>query len=41
VIELRERYQYGVELSMAKEVYNQNLGLARRILGQAKEIAEG
>jgi len=41
VIELRERYQYGVELSMEKDIYSGNLEMARRILGKAKEIVEG
>ncbi len=40
VIEIREKYQYGTELSIKEELYNENLGIARKILGKAKEIIE-
>ena len=40
VIEQRERYQYGVELSMKKEIYSESLEMAKKILGKAKEVVE-
>lgn len=40
VINLREKYQYGVELSMKKEIFNENLEVVKILLGKAKEIIE-
>jgi uncharacterized protein (UPF0332 family) len=40
VIEIREKYQYGVELSMKEELYNENVEIAKKILGKTKEIIE-
>ncbi|MBU4069595.1 MAG: HEPN domain-containing protein [Nanoarchaeota archaeon] len=40
VISLRERYQYGVELSMKKEIFEENLKIAKKLLGKVKEIIE-
>ena len=40
VISLRERYQYGVELAMKKEIFNENLEIAKKLLGKVKEIIE-
>lgn len=40
VIELREKYQYGVELSMKEEIFNENFELAKKLLGKVKEIIE-
>lgn len=39
-IELREKYQYGVELSMKEDIFNDNLELAKKLLGKVKEIIE-
>jgi len=40
VIEIREKYQYGTELSMKEELYNENIDIAKKILGKTKEIIE-
>ena len=40
VIGLRERYQYGVELSMREEIFNENFEVAKELLGKVKEIIE-
>jgi len=40
VISLRERYQYGVELSMKKEIFNENVKMAKELLGKVKEVLE-
>lgn len=40
VIELREKYQYGVELSMKEELFNENFELAKKVIGKIKEIIE-
>ena len=40
VISLRERYQYGVELSMKKEIFEDNLKTAKELLEKTKEIIE-
>ena len=40
VIEIREQYQYGTELTMKEELYNDTLRLAKMLLGKAKEIIE-
>ena len=40
VIELREKYQYGVELSMKEDIFNENFELAKKIIGKAKVIIE-
>ena len=36
-IEIRERYQYGTELTMKENLYKDTLELARKILAKAKE----
>lgn len=38
VINLREKYQYGVEFSMKKELFDENLELAKKLLGEVKEV---
>jgi len=40
IIDLREKYQYGVELSMKEEIFNENLEIAKKLLGRIKEIVE-
>lgn len=40
VVEIREQYQYGTELSMKEELYKGTFELAKKILGKAKEIIE-
>ena len=40
VIELREKYQYGVELSMKENIFNENFELAKKVIGKAKVIIE-
>ena len=40
VVELREKYQYGVELSMKEEIFNKNFEIAKILLGKVKEIIE-
>ena len=40
VIGLREKYQYGVELSMNEEIYNDNFEFSKKILGKVKELVE-
>ncbi len=40
VIEIREKYQYGTELSMKEKLYHENLDIAKKILGKTKEIIE-
>ncbi|MDP2925065.1 MAG: hypothetical protein Q8N99_01710 [Nanoarchaeota archaeon] len=40
VIELREKYQYGVELSMKEELFNENFELAKKVIGTTKVIIE-
>lgn len=40
VISLREKYQYGVELSMKEKIFDENLEIAKKLLGKAKEIIE-
>lgn len=39
-MEIRERYQYGTELSMEDTLYRETLELARKVLSKAKEIIE-
>ena len=39
-VELREKYQYGVELSMKEDIFNENFELAKKLLGKVKEIIE-
>ena len=40
VIEIREKYQYGTDLTMREDLYNSTLILAKDILGKTKEIIE-
>ena len=40
IVGLREKYQYGIELSMKKELFNESLNLARKLLGRVKEVLE-
>jgi len=40
IVSLRERYQYGVELSMKMEIFNENFEIAKKLLGKVKEIIE-
>ena len=40
IVGLREKYQYGIELSMKKELFNESLNLARKLLGRVKEGLE-
>ena len=40
ITDIREQYQYGTELSMKEELYDDTLKLAKKILGKAKEIIE-
>lgn len=40
IVEVRERYQYGTELSMKEELYKDTLELAKKILGKVKKIIE-
>ncbi len=40
VIELREKYQYGIELSMKEELFNENFELAKKVIGIAKVVVE-
>ncbi|MBU1252588.1 MAG: hypothetical protein KJ905_02505 [Nanoarchaeota archaeon] len=40
IIILREKYQYGVELSMREELFNSALEVAKKLLGKVKEILE-
>lgn len=39
-IEVRERYQYGVDLSMREDIFTENLELAKKVLGKVKKIIE-
>lgn len=41
IINLREKYQYGIELSMRKELFDESLDLAKKLLGEVKEVIEG
>jgi hypothetical protein len=36
----KEKYQYGTDLSMKEELYNETLEIAKIILGKVKEILE-
>lgn len=40
IIEFRERFQYGTELSMKEEIYLENIDIAMKILDKVKEIIE-
>ena len=40
IIELREKYQYGIELSMKEDIFNENFDIAKILLGKVKEIIE-
>ena len=40
IIEFRERFQYGIELSMKEEIYKENIEVAKKIIGKVKEIIE-
>lgn len=40
VIEIREKYQYGTDLSMKEELYNETLEISKKILGKVKKILE-
>lgn len=40
ITEVRERYQYGTELSMEKKLYEETLELAKKVLGKTKKIIE-
>ncbi len=40
IIEFRERFQYGTELSMKEELYEENLEIAKKILAKVKQIIE-
>ncbi len=40
IIDLREKYQYGVELSMRDEVFRENIEIAKKLLGEVKEVME-
>ncbi len=39
-VKVREKYQYGTELSIADNLYEELLNLARNILSETKEIVE-
>ena len=40
IIEIREKYQYGTDLSMKKELYSEIIETAKIILGKVKKILE-
>ncbi len=40
VTDIKEKYQYGTELSMKKQLYADILTLAKKMLGKTKEIVE-
>jgi uncharacterized protein (UPF0332 family) len=40
IVNLREKYQYGVELSMRKELFEESVDLAKKLLGEVKEVIE-
>jgi uncharacterized protein (UPF0332 family) len=40
IVEVREQYQYGTELSMKEELYEDTLKIAKKILNKTKEIIE-
>ena len=40
VVDIREKYQYGTELSMENKLYEETLDIAKKILGKVKEIIE-
>lgn len=40
IIEIREKYQYGTDLSMKEELYNEAIEIAKIILGKVKKILE-
>ena len=40
IIDIREHYQYGVELSMKESLYNETLEIAKNFLGKTKQIIE-
>ncbi len=40
VVGLRERFQYGVELSMKNELFNGCVDVVKKILGGAKDVVE-
>jgi len=39
-IEIREEYQYGTEIELKEDVYNELLELTKNVLSQAKLIIE-
>ena len=39
-VKIRERYQYGIDLSLDDKTYNELLSLCRKILSKTKEIIE-
>ena len=38
IVDIREKYQYGTDLSMENKLYEETLDIAKRMLGKAKEI---
>ena len=40
IIEIREKYQYGTDLSMKEELYSEIIETAKIILGKVKKILE-
>ncbi|PIN77226.1 hypothetical protein COV15_02675 [Candidatus Woesearchaeota archaeon CG10_big_fil_rev_8_21_14_0_10_34_12] len=40
IVEIRESYQYGTELSMQEKLYDETIEIAKKILGKAKTIIE-
>ena len=39
-VEVREQYQYGTNLSLKDDLYNELLELAKKIIARTKEIIE-
>jgi hypothetical protein len=39
-VDIREKYQYGTELSMENKLYEETLDIAKKILGKVKQIIE-
>jgi len=40
IIDVREKYQYGVSLSMVEELFNENFDTVKELLGKVKEEIE-